>query len=150
MTGKKRIRIVVDVNLWLSYAISPNGFVAATLDQLLSIADIEFVRNDEFMAEVLDVLPRTKFRKHLTEARINSVFGTIFFFTDIPIIAQISGIATDAKDDYLLALSLDAQADFLLTGDADLRELGRFGGTDIRTLREFVTLWDDRVFYPTS
>lgn len=43
----------------------------------------------------------------------------------------------DPKDDFLLALAKDGKADFLLTGDYDLLEVGQFGKTVILTINQF-------------
>ncbi|MBX3242605.1 MAG: putative toxin-antitoxin system toxin component, PIN family [Chitinophagaceae bacterium] len=42
------------------------------------------------------------------------------------------------KDNFLLSLSVDGNADLLLTGDRDLPELGKFGGTTIITISGFL------------
>ena len=47
-------------------------------------------------------------------------------------------ICRDPKDNFLLALSKDAEADFLITGDKDLLELEKFGRTIICTLNDFI------------
>lgn len=47
-------------------------------------------------------------------------------------------LSRDAKDNYLLALAIDAEADYLVTGDDDLRVLERIGKTKIVRMGEFV------------
>ncbi|WP_256213868.1 putative toxin-antitoxin system toxin component, PIN family [Parapedobacter indicus] len=42
----------------------------------------------------------------------------------------------DAKDNYLLALSKDGAADYLITGDPDLLILKQYGKTTILTMAE--------------
>ena len=44
----------------------------------------------------------------------------------------------DVKDNYLLSLSLDGRADYLLTGDLDLLVLRKTGSTPIMTLADFL------------
>ena len=44
----------------------------------------------------------------------------------------------DVKDNYLLSLSLDGRADYLLTGDLDLLVLRKTGSTQIMTLADFL------------
>lgn len=43
-----------------------------------------------------------------------------------------------SKDDFLLALARDADADYLISGDADLLTLGQFGRTKIMKLPDFI------------
>ena len=43
----------------------------------------------------------------------------------------------DTKDNYLLNLSIDGKADYLITGDKDLLVLKKIENTQIVTLKEF-------------
>ncbi len=47
-------------------------------------------------------------------------------------------LSRDAKDNYLFALAMDAEADYLVTGDDDLLVLERIGKTKIVRMAEFV------------
>jgi uncharacterized protein len=49
-------------------------------------------------------------------------------------------ICRDPKDDFLLALSKDAKADYLITGDNDLLEMNVFGKTKMLTMTAFLEL----------
>jgi len=46
-------------------------------------------------------------------------------------------ICRDPKDNKFLALAADGQADYLVSGDRDLRDLSNFNGIPILTPREF-------------
>jgi len=48
-------------------------------------------------------------------------------------------IIWDPKDNFLLALAKDGNADYLITGDNNLLSLKEFGKTKIVTLSEFET-----------
>ena len=47
-------------------------------------------------------------------------------------------ICRDPKDNFLLALSIDGNANFLITGDKDLLDLKKFGETKIISIAEFL------------
>ena len=47
-------------------------------------------------------------------------------------------VCRDVKDNFLLALSIDGNADFLLTGDKDLLDIKQFGRTTIFTISNFL------------
>ena len=49
----------------------------------------------------------------------------------------------DADDHHILACSLEAKADYLVTGDLDLLSLGSFRGTQIVTPRQFEMFFED-------
>ena len=47
-------------------------------------------------------------------------------------------VCRDPKDNKFLSLALDSNADFLVTGDKDLLEVGKFFKTEIITPRDFL------------
>jgi len=53
------------------------------------------------------------------------------------------GVCRDPDDDAILACALEAKADYLVTGDADLLELKMFKGFRIVTPRNFELLFND-------
>ena len=55
----------------------------------------------------------------------------------------VQGICRDPDDDAILACTLEAGADYLVTGDVDLLELKTFKGIRIVTPREFELVFDD-------
>jgi uncharacterized protein len=55
----------------------------------------------------------------------------------------VSGICRDPDDDSILSCTKAANADYLVSGDADLLDLREFHGTRIVTPREFENLFED-------
>jgi len=55
----------------------------------------------------------------------------------------VHGICRDPDDDAILSCALSAEADYLVTGDADLLELETFKGIKIITPRDFELLFND-------
>lgn len=54
---------------------------------------------------------------------------------------QSVDVSPDPYDNYLLAIALGADADYLVTGDkSDLLFLGKHGGTRIQSVRDFLSL----------
>jgi len=53
--------------------------------------------------------------------------------------ANLTG-SRDIKDNLLLSLSFDGNADYLITGDLDLLILQTTGSTEIVTLRDFLQI----------
>ncbi len=50
---------------------------------------------------------------------------------------SVVDVCRDTKDNFLLALAKDGNADFLITGDKDLLVLEKYENTQILTYREF-------------
>jgi len=68
----------------------------------------------------------------------NGPIETIDEFADFVTVYSTTEVCRDPKDNFLLSLSLDGRADFLLTGDKDLLVLEKFAETKIVTMSEFL------------
>ena len=63
-------------------------------------------------------------------------------FIDLVTVKSKVNVCRDTKDDFLLALSKDGKADYLVTGDKDLLSLNRYRKTDIVTFSQFIEILD--------
>lgn len=117
-----RPRVVVDTNLVVSALIKANS----APDQLLRAwqrDEITVLISGELLAEIGDVLRRDRIRKRLT-ATDTAVQALLQRFAVAAVrVSAPEGLpmhSRDAKDNMLLAAALGGQADYLVTGDADL------------------------------
>jgi len=131
------IRIVIDTNLWISFLIT-NNF--DKLDKLLFSKKIVLVFSEELLDEFLEVTQRPKFKKYFSKSDIKAVIDTIDEFADFIVVETTTTICRDIKDNFILSLAKDGNADFLLTGDNDLLELKEFDGAKIMTISEFLNI----------
>ena len=132
----KNTRLVLDSNLWISYFFGKH--VRTYLDQILGDTRFDLLISQKGIDELMIVLARPKFQKYMTPEQIESLMILIHrrsIFIDVT--SQIA-LSRDTKDDYLLALSLDGNADFLITGDNDLLVLGKYQQTVIMKIADFI------------
>ncbi|WP_375495189.1 putative toxin-antitoxin system toxin component, PIN family [uncultured Nostoc sp.] len=135
MPENKTIKIIIDTNLWISFLI---GKELKHLQNLFLEETIQVVLYEEIVEELLLVTQRPKLQKYFPPNKLNEliqVLRTIGLFINIK--SEVS-LCRDAKDNYLLALSKDSDANFLLTGDQDLLEIAKFENTEIVTYQEFL------------
>ena len=136
MPGERNsVRIVIDVNLWVSFAI---GKQAIVIRNIVLHPLIESYTTSELIAELKDVLKRPKLKKYITALKAKQALQLIKqssfkFKSNSEVI-----ICRDSSDDYLLAIAKDCQADYLITGDKDLLDMKNFEQTEIITLELFV------------
>ena len=121
--------IVIDTNIWVSYAMSPRGSIGKVVQDVLENDDYAFSK--ETFRELSEVLLRNKFDRYvLREKRITFLkvlaSGAQWFVVDI----QVSD-CRDMKDNMFLELALTCQAQMIVTGDQDLLELHPYEGIDI-------------------
>lgn len=133
----QKYKIIIDTNLWISFLLTKKF---SFLDQLIENDTIQLIFCDELIDEFLEVITRPKLKKFFSNKELNHILEIISqkaLFIDI--ISHIE-ICRDDKDNFLLALAKDSNADFLITGDKDLLVLKKIENTHIVTMIDFQTL----------
>ncbi len=128
-------RIIIDTNLWISFLITRNF---TKLDEIILKRNGILVFSQELLNEFLEVARRPKFKRFFSSADIEEILETIDEYADFVKVQTQIKICRDPKDNFLLSLSIDGNADFLLTGDKDLLDLVKFGETTILTISDFL------------
>jgi putative PIN family toxin of toxin-antitoxin system len=128
-------RIIIDTNLWISFLITKDF---TKLDEIIFSRHGVLVFSQELLDEFLEVARRPKFRRFFSSDDIEEILETIDEYADFVKVQTKTEVCRDPKDNFLLSLSIDGNADFLLTGDKDLLELSKFGETTIVTITDFL------------
>ena len=128
-------RIIIDTNLWISFLITKDF---TKLDEIIFSKESILVFSDELLDEFIEVAKRPKFRRFFSQLDIEEMLETINEYADFVKVQTKVEICRDLKDNFLLSLSIDGNADFLLTGDKDLLDLTKFGEAQIITISEFL------------
>lgn len=129
------LRIIVDTNLWVSFLISHRQ---DRLDDVLYSGNIRILFSTELLDEIAATIQKPKLRKYFPENAMEDMLLNIEPYIDIVDVKSTVNICRDEKDNFLLVLARDGNADFLLTGDDDLLALKKFGKTKIVTIRYFL------------
>jgi len=128
-------RIIIDTNLWISFLITRDF---TKLDEIIFSRDAILIFSQELLEEFLEVAKRPKFRRFFSPSDIENLLETIDEYAEfVKVIAKVD-VCRDPKDNFLLSLSIDGAADFLITGDKDLLELVKFGETSIISITDFL------------
>jgi uncharacterized protein len=128
-------RIIIDTNLWISFLITKDF---TKLDEIIFSRQGILVFSQELLDEFLDVAKRPKFRRFFSPSDTEEILETIDEYADFVKVQTIIDVCRDPKDNFLLSLAIDGNADFLLTGDKDLLDLTKFGETAIVTISDFL------------
>lgn len=145
MSAKTAPRIVIDTNLVTSAEITRTGRPALVLDAWRA-GRCFLVASEDLVAEVADVLSRTKLREryHFSDQRTAALLGAMMAAIEPALsISDLPVHCRDPKDDKVLAAALGARADYVITGDGDLLTLdGRpaLGSLRIVTPAQFLDI----------
>mgnify|MGYP001627422790 CR=1 FL=1 len=135
MLKSKSLRLVIDTNLWISFIIS-NRF--SQLDEILLANNVKILFSAELIAELESTIAKPKLKKYFSKNAFAEMLDVFDDYIELITVTSKVKICRDANDDFLLALAKDGKADYLLTGDNDLLEIGKFGGTKIMKIGDFL------------
>lgn len=131
----KNEKVILDTNLWISFLISKKF---SQIDELIEEQRIILIFSNELLEEFIDVVTRPKFKKHLSKRDIEKILEYFDQFGELVKVKSDIKICRDEKDNFLLNLSVDSKADYLVTGDKDLLILEKIENTKILTFTEFI------------
>lgn len=126
------MRFVLDTNVVVSAVIW--GGLPFRLLQAATDGDIELYTSPALVAELRAVLSREHLASRLAQQQ-TSVDEAIRFYGDLAIsvspLAVPRAVPRDADDDQVIAAALAANAETIVTGDADLLSMGSHQGIAI-------------------
>jgi uncharacterized protein len=135
MPSNKPIRVIIDTNLWVSFLI---GKQLSSLQPLLETGIVQPILAQQLLTEITLVTQRPKLRKYFPPEKVEALITLLTNIGQVIEIYSEVSVCRDPKDNYLLALAQDSQADYLLTGDQDLLIIETFGITKILTYQAFI------------
>tara|TARA_R110002050_G_scaffold158191_2_gene286996 strand:+ start:22634 stop:23044 length:411 start_codon:yes stop_codon:yes gene_type:complete len=130
----KNKKIILDTNLWISFLISKKF---SQIDELIENRKIILIFSNELLEEFIDVVSRPKFKKYFTKKDVEKILEYFVNFGELARVTSDIKICRDEKDNFLLNLSVDSKADYLITGDKDLLILEKIENTKILTFSKF-------------
>ena len=131
---ENQVKIILDTNLWISFLITDNF---TQLDEILFTKKAKLVFSMELLEEFLDVIKRPKLRRFFSPEDIAELLEIIEEHAIFIEVKSELDLCRDKKDNFLLSLAKDSNADYLITGDKDLLELKSIESTKIITITEF-------------
>jgi putative PIN family toxin of toxin-antitoxin system len=132
---------VLDTNVLASGFVGLNKPESTTGELLRRWRRKEFtlVVSDHILAELARVASYPYFVRRLSTVEIEAAFvGLRVEALFQPITIQVSGVASHAADDAVIATALSAHASYLVTGDNELLKRGSYWGTLFLTPRQFL------------
>jgi uncharacterized protein len=135
MPKNKFLRLVIDTNIWISFLISDRQ---RRLDSLLYLENMRLVFSAELLDEINATVTKPKLKKYFSANAMEEMLLNLETYIELVEVKSTVRVCRDTKDNFLLALSKDGKADYLLTGDKDLLELAQFRKTEILTISKFL------------
>lgn len=132
--ANKSFKVIVDTNIWISFLI---GKSLKGLQYYIDSQTVLIVTCNEQIQEMTEVFKKPKIKKYFTSEQIGEFFELLDESSVNVIIKTKTDLCRDLKDNYLLSLAIDSNADFLITGDNDLLILNSVEDTKIIKFIDF-------------
>ena len=138
------MRVLIDTNIFISYLLKSDQ--DRTISSVIE-AGFEGEYTILLPQEVLEEVHKKLTEKKYLASRISSEEAKEFtqlleqVAEAIPTITEdIPAVTRDRKDDYLIAYAVVGKADFLVSGDEDLRKVVNVGGVTIVSPADFLNI----------
>ncbi|MEI6330585.1 MAG: putative toxin-antitoxin system toxin component, PIN family [Pseudanabaena sp. ELA645] len=132
-----KLRLVIDTNILISGLMSVNSLPQQVFDYATSQAIL--LMSDEVQSEIENVLNRPKLQKYITLKRRTKFLTELSQQVERVTINQQIRACRDPKDDKFLELAVCGEANYIITGDADLLDLHLFQNITIIKAASFLT-----------
>ena len=130
----EKVRLIVDANIWISSLMSSEFYerIKIVFDSKYSL-----MVSERLFRELNRASLKPKVAKRIIREDYEAIVSLLRRRAELIDVHSEVVSCRDPKDDYLLALAKDGNADFLITGDKDLLVMETFGKTKIVSLADF-------------
>jgi uncharacterized protein len=123
------VRLVLDTNLLVSFAINPTSAVAEIVNAILGRHAVLY--SSETIAELVETFSKPKLAKYLKRQDVEALIAAYLRTGEEVTVSHAVVACRDPKDDKFLSVAVAGRADAIVTGDDDLLVLHPFRGIDI-------------------
>ena len=133
------MRAVIDTGIFVSALIRRRGTIGSVLRALIE-GRFTAIYTTELLVEIIDVLGRDRMRVkyHIQPEDVSALIHLIRLRGELVIPNQIVSACRDPKDDKFLEAALAGCVDCIVSGDADLLDMGSFEAIPILRPAEFL------------
>lgn len=128
------MKIVIDTNIWISFLI---GKILGNLKNYIFDGKIQIITSEEQIEEIVSVLRRPKFKEYFTESDIEELLFLVYKTYQFVEIKENVNDCRDKRDNFILEIAINSEADYIITGDQDLMVLNPYRGTQILSFHDF-------------
>jgi putative PIN family toxin of toxin-antitoxin system len=139
---RNEVRYVFDTNVIISALLFENGKPAQALRYAL--ANGEVLLSLDLLEELNEVLGRERFNRYLTSEEREDFLEALIERAVLVEITENVQECRDPKDDKVLELALNGEAQYIISGDRDLLVLHPFRDVLVITADEFLKTIESR------
>jgi len=143
-----RPRIVLDTNALVSRLLLPNSIPAKAVRK--AVEEGEILMSESTLYELADVLGREKFQAYVSIQDRKEFLRMLGRIVEMVTILHAVHDCRDVKDNQILEVAVNGQAQVIVTGDEDLLALNPFRDISIMTPADYLKWKDDPTLHSKS
>ncbi len=133
------MRVVIDTSSLVSYLLT-RGKLMQQIIEAWRQAEFEMLSSPQTRSELSAVLNKPHIRQRSQGTPAPFMEGLEKFTTHVPGKLEIKSACRDPKDDIFLACAVEGKAEYLVSSDRDLLDLGHYGKTCILNPGQFLAV----------
>lgn len=146
------MRVLLDTNVLISYLLTPrrDSPILAILQGAFS-GKFVLLMPAQLLEELAKVLSKKRYlAERINQEEMEEFVDLLLDVAEIiPLISEaIPAVTRDPKDDFLLAYAMVGQADFLVTGDADLLSMSQVENLKLLSPADFLRVLENSQHAP--
>lgn len=137
------IRAVLDANVYISAAIAPRGTSGTIVRAWVEESRIQVVASLEILEEVKRAIQYPRVRKYIqaSDRELLCWISALGVLADmVTPTVLVSGVVRDPDDNKYIEAALEGRAEYLVSGDSDLLEIGFFQGIRVIKPADFIKI----------
>ena len=131
--------IVVDTNVFISAALSPNGTSRKAID-LIATNNFIIIQSQATYKELATRIQKKKFDKYISDVDREIFLKVVKSNSRFISVAHQTTVCIDADDNKFLELAVSGTAKYIVTGDNDLLCLQSYQDINMITPADFLNL----------
>ena len=107
-------------------------------------SEYHLLTSAELFRDMARGIQKPKVAERITRLDYEKLVSKLHLYTELVVVRSVVDACRDPKDNFLLALAKDGNADYLITGDLDLLTMEAFEKTKIVSLTGFEHTYEPR------
>ena len=129
--------VVVDTNVFISAALSPNGKPRKTINLIVN-SDFVIIQSQATYQELVTRIQKPKFERYISDADRELFLTVVKSSSKFITVSHQTSVCIDVDDNKFLELAVSGRAKYIVTGDNDLLCLQDYRDISIITPADFL------------
>ena len=135
------VRAVIDTNLLVRYVLTNSALLSRIIDHWEQ-GSFAYLTSPQIIAELKDVLRRPRLRARMIADPESLIAAVEADSEQMAGALLLAGVCRDSKDEIFIACAVEGRADYIVSDDHDLLDLGVYQGIVIIRPAAFVAILD--------